>query len=305
MKHNQVTDYPMVSIIALNYNQLGVTLEFLESTKSLTYPNYEIILVDNNSNEDPTEIISEKFPEVKLIVTDKNLGFTGGNNVGIAAANGDYYFIVNNDTEVTPDLLERLLEPFEEDPNIGMVSPKIRYHVEPEVIQYAGFNKINPFTGRNSTVGQKEKDTGQYDKSGYTHYAHGAAMMVPREVVNKVGPLPDIFFIYYEELDWSAHIIRAGYQIYYQSKALIFHKESITVGKDSPFKAYYHNRNRILFMRRNTTKAQFIYFLFFLVFMVVPKNIIVYTLNGQFVHLKSFFRALAWNMNNPKYTKAY
>lgn len=305
MKHNHITDYPLVSIIALNFNQLEVTLEFLESTRSLTYPNYEIILVDNHSSENPTEVIQQSFPEVKLIVTDKNLGFTGGNNVGIKAASGDYYFIVNNDTEVTPDLLENLLKPFEADPSIGMVSPKIRYHIEPEVIQYAGFNKINPITGRNSTIGQKEKDTGQYDQSGYTHYAHGAAMMVPRAVVEQVGPLPDIFFIYYEELDWSAHIIRAGYKIYYQSEALIFHKESMTVGKDSPFKAYYHNRNRILFMRRNVSRSQLLSFLVFLVFVVIPKKIIVYTLNGQFIHLKNFFKALAWNINNPKYTKAY
>ncbi len=292
---------PLISIIIVNYNQLEVTCEFIESTKLLTYPNYEIVLVDNGSKTDPTEIIHSKYPEVVLIVNKKNLGFTGGNNVGIDAARGEYYLIINNDTEVTHDLLERLLEPFFADASIGVVSPKIRYYVNPLVIQYAGFNEINPFTGRNTTVGKSEIDCGQHDVGSYTFYAHGAAMMVKKEVVEKVGPLPDIFFIYYEELDWSAHIRRAGYNIYYQPTALIFHKESITMGKDSPFKAYYQNRNRILFMRRNTTKKQFLYFLLFLLFVVVPKTIIVYSAKGQFVHLGNFFKAIRWNVLNPKY----
>ncbi|RED97083.1 glycosyltransferase family 2 protein [Marinoscillum furvescens] len=306
MKSNtQANDYPLISIIALNYNQLEVTMEFLDSCKNLTYPNYEIILVDNNSREDPTPIISQKYPEVKLIVTKKNLGFTGGNNVGIAAARGAYYFIVNNDTEVTPNLLEQLLAPFEQDPKIGMVSPKIRYFSEPDLIQYAGFKEINPITGRNSTIGQKERDLGQYDTPGYTFYAHGAAMLVSREVVDKVGPLPDIFFIYYEELDWSSHVRRAGYKIYYQAQALIFHKESITTGKDSPFKAYYHNRNRILFMRRNVSSVQFLYFTVFLTFFVIPKSLLQYGLRGKFVHLRNFVKAIIWNLNHPKYSKVY
>ncbi|HYG18960.1 MAG TPA: glycosyltransferase family 2 protein, partial [Ohtaekwangia sp.] len=118
---------PLISLIILNYNQIKVTCEFIESTKKLTYKNYEIILVDNASKEDPTALIKSTYPEVKLIVNDTNLGFTGGNNVGIRAAKGDFYFIVNNDTEVTENLLEKLLEPFYKDPSIGVVSPKIRY----------------------------------------------------------------------------------------------------------------------------------------------------------------------------------
>lgn len=294
--------FPFISIIIINYNQLQVTCEFLESAKALNYPHYEIILVDNHSKPNPSTVISALYPDVRLILNTQNLGFTGGNNVGISYAQGEYLFIVNNDTEVTPDLLERLLEPFLEDASIGVVSPKIRYFTQPDVIQYAGFEEMNFFTGRNSTIGNKEVDKGQYNEGRYTSYAHGAGMMVKREVVEKVGPLPDIFFIYYEELDWSAHIRRAGYQIYYQPTALLYHKESITTGKDSPFKAYYHNRNRILFMRRNTTKVQFFYFFFFLLLIVIPKKTFEYVTKGQMVHLRNFFKALKWNMTNPKYT---
>ncbi len=293
---------PLISIITINYNQLKVTCEFLESCKTLSYSNYEIIVVDNDSTENPSQSINEKYPEVRLIINSKNLGFTGGNNVGIAAARGDYLFIVNNDTEVTPDLLSKLIMPFNKDEHIGMVSPKIRYYSNPDVIQYAGFKKINPITGRNSTVGQREKDIGQYNQGSYTHYAHGAAMMVKREVVEQIGAFDHTFFIYYEELDWSSRASSAGFKIYYQSEALIFHKESITMGKDSPFKAYYHDRNRILFMRKHTNKTQFVYFSLFLILVVIPKKLITYLLRGQLQHLKNFIKGLKWHLNH-QYTE--
>lgn len=296
---NQST--PLISIITLNYNQIKVTCEFLESTKLLTYPNYEIILVDNASKENPTELIKKNYPNVKLIVNDKNLGFTGGNNVGMQAAKGEFLFIVNNDTEVTNDLLERMLEAFEVDENIGVVSPKIMDFYEKNVIQYAGYSEINPFTGRGKNkVGLKIIDNGQHDIPKYTDYAHGAAMLVKKKVVDDVGVLPEHFFIYYEELDWSAHIRRAGFKIYYYPKAVIYHKESMTMGKESAIKAYYHNRNRILFMRRNASLFQFIVFFFFLLFTIIPKNTIKYILNGQFTHLKMFYKGLIWNLTHSK-----
>lgn len=293
---------PLISIIALNYNQIEVTCEFLESTKKLLYPNYEIILVDNASKENPSSIIREKFPNVRLIVSDKNLGFTGGNNLGIINSKGEYYFIVNNDTEVTPELLDHMLEPFSTDKTIGVVSPKIKYFSNPNIIQYAGFTEVNPFTGRGKTNGGAKVDNGDFDTPGYTAYAHGAAMLVKKEVVEKVGMLPDMFFIYYEELDWSAHIRRAGYNIYYQPKGVIFHKESITMGKESAIKAYYHTRNRILFMRRNTKASQFFIFTLFLLFVIIPRNTMKYIVNGQFKHLKMFFKGLVWNLGTPKYS---
>jgi GT2 family glycosyltransferase len=287
----------LVSIVILNYNQIQVTREFLDSCRSLTYPSYEIILVDNNSNDDPSALIREHYPHVHLIRTKKNLGFTGGNNVGIAAAKGDYVFVVNNDTEVTPNLLEKLLEPFEKDKTIGVVSPKIKYYSNPSLIQYAGYTAINPFTGRNKAIGGKEEDRGQHDTPAYTNYAHGAAMLVKREVIEKTGAFADEFFIYYEELDWSERIRRAGYSIYYQPEAVIYHKESITMGKESPMKAYYHTRNRILFMRRNTKSHQFAFFLAFVSLFVIPKSLLKYTVKRQPEHLKSFLKGLLWNFS--------
>ena len=287
---------PFISLITLNYNQTQVTCEFLESTRNLNFKNFETIVVDNASTIDPTEqIISGNYPNVKVLRAETNLGFTGGNNLGIRAAKGDFIFIVNNDTEVTPDLLDKLLEPFEHDKSIGVVCPKIKFYSHPDVIQYAGFTAMNMFTCQNAAVGNKQVDNGQFDFISTTHCAHGAAMLVKREVIEKVGMFAENYFIYYEETDWSTRIIRAGYKIIYNGYATIYHKESMTMGKQSAIKVYYHTRNRIYYMRRNARKDQLLTFIAFFTFLTIPKTTFKFVSKKQFEHLKSFFRGIAWN----------
>jgi GT2 family glycosyltransferase len=287
---------PLISIITLNYNQTKVTCEFLESTKRLNYSNYEILVCDMASDEDPTPLITAgHYPKTTLLLAGKNLGFAGGNNWGIRQAKGDFIFIVNNDTEVTPDLLNRLLAPFYADPSIGVTSPKIKFFFQPDTIQYAGFNPMNPFTGRTSTIGEMEKDNGQHDAPGTTNGAHGCAMMVKREVIEKTGMFPELFFLYYEEWDWSARIHKAGYKLWYAADATIYHKESMSVGKKNPMKVYYHTRNRILYMRRNTNFFQQVVFYLFFILFVMPKSVVTYLAGGQFKHLQNFMKAVVWN----------
>jgi GT2 family glycosyltransferase len=295
--------HPLVSIITLNWNQTAVTAEFLESTRHLNYKHYEILVCDMGSDVDPTDTFNQgNYPNTRVLRSPVNLGFTGGNNWGMRQAKGDFLFIVNNDTEVTPDLLDVLLEPFFNDSTIGVTCPKIRFHHHPTIIQYAGFNPIDVYTGRTTAVGNKEEDKGQHDKSGYTSGAHGCAMMVKKEVIYKVGMFPEKFFIYYEEWDWSARILKAGYTIYYQAKGLIFHKESITMGKQSAIKVYYHTRNRILYMRRNTGMGSFIIFILFFILVSTPKAVVTYLANRQFKHLKSYIKGVTWNLTQSKYS---
>src|SRR6218665_931130 len=161
-------DNPLVSIVTLNWNGLQITSEFLESTRNLTYKNYEIIVIDNASNEDPTaRIMAANYPHVRVVRSDVNLGFAGGNNFGIKHFSPDYdfCFLINNDAEVTPDIIEQCLQPFYEDESIGVVCPKIRFHHHPDIIQYAGFNKMNMLTGQTTAVGSLEKDNGQHNIS--------------------------------------------------------------------------------------------------------------------------------------------
>ena len=297
---------PLVSIITINYNQLAVTCQMLDSIAESTHSNYEIILVDNASKENPEHVISEKYPHVHFIRSEENLGFSGGNNLGIRASKGDYLFFVNNDTEFTPQLMEVLLAAFEENPKLGALSPKILYHPEVvngqrDLIQYMGTTPVNSFTARNRTIGEMEKDEGQYPQLMPTAYIHGAAMMIPRKVIEKAGMMPAFFFLYYEELDWSERIRGAGYELYVEPRAEIFHKESISVGKMSTLKTYYLNRNRILFMRRNRSSWQVFVFSLFLIFLTIPKNWFTFLIKGQRDHAAAFLKAIRWNLTNPKF----
>lgn len=296
---------PFVSIVTLNWNGTNVTCEFLESTRNFTYKNYEIIVVDNGSVEDPTErILAGNYPNTKIVKSPVNLGSAGGNNFGMrhSAPHYDFVFQVNNDAEVTPDLIEKCLEPFYENPSIGVVCPKIRFHHNPTVIQYAGFNKMSMLTGKTTAVGSLEEDKGQHDKSGFTYSAHGCAMMVKREVIEKVGMMAEKYFVYYDESDWSARIIKAGYKIYYQAKGLCFHKESMSMGKQSPIKVHFMTRNRILYMRRNASFSQLLVFIGFFSFLTVPKTILRFTLTKQFSHLKAFIKGITWNLTESKHS---
>jgi GT2 family glycosyltransferase len=295
---------PMVSIITLNYNQAAVTADFLESSKSLEYRHYEILVCDMASSVNPATIFNvSDFPNTRLLLSDKNLGFAGGNNWAMHQAKGDFFFIVNNDTELTPGIIRKLLQPFFQNPEIGVVCPKIKYFDDRRIIQYAGFRPMNPYTGRTSAIGDHEPDKGQYNISGITFGAHGCAMMIKKEVVEKTGMFPEKFFLYYEEWDWSARIQDAGYLIWYQSEATIYHKESLTVGKENPLKTYYHVRNRILYMRRNSTPFQMFIFSIFFTFVSMPKSILKYLKNHQTVQLKYFLKGVWFNITHSSHSE--
>lgn len=249
------------------------------------------------SAEDVTKIIQpEKYLNTRLLLSNKNLGFAGGNNWGMRQARGNFFFIVNNDTVMTEDLLDNLLKPFAEDSTIGVTSPKIMYYHHPDTIQYAGFLPMNKYTGRTTIRGESEKDLGQYNISGPTSGSHGCAMLVKKEVADTTGMFPEKFFLYYEEWDWSARILNAGYKIWYAADATIYHKESMTVGKSNPLKVYYHTRNRILYMRRNTSWYQMTVFTLFFIFLSLPKSLTQFLLKKQFVQMRFFLKGVAWNL---------
>ena len=289
---------PLVSIISVNYNQAQVTCEMIASLQKVTYPAIEIIIVDNASPTDNPDIITQQYPHVKLIRSAQNLGFAGGNNLGIAQAKGEYLLFLNNDTEVEPGFIEPLVRLFQNDPKVGIASPKIIYYGTDNTIQYAGSKGINPWTGRSITLGNLEKDLGQHNQSGRTELADGAAMMVPMRVIKEVGVMPEIFFLYYEELDWCEMIKRAGYTCHYVADSTIHHKESISVGKASVLKTYYMNRNRLLFIKRNTTGLAFLTSSFIFLAAAVPKKALNFALHKEWKHLQALFKGLRWNFQH-------
>lgn len=211
--------------------------------------------MDNGSARDEAALLRERYPDIDVLRSERNLGFAGGNNLGFSAATGDLLLLLNNDTEVEDDTLHYLCETLRDNPEIGAVCPKIRFFAPPRHIQFAGYTPLTRITLRNALVGFGQTDDGRFDTPHDTPYAHGAAMMVRRETVEKAGPMPEEYFLYYEELDWSERIREAGYRIVYDPRATVFHKESATTGRQSPLRSYYLTRNRLLFARRNRRGA--------------------------------------------------
>lgn len=274
---------PDISFITICYNGFKDTCELIDSLhKNLQSVSYEIIVVDNASHEDEAAKIQKLYPTVVAIRSDVNGGFSGGNNIGIRAAKGKYLFLINNDTYIESDEMPSLIERLESRPDIGGVSPKIRFAFPPQHIQFAGFTPLSQITLRNTMLGFDCPDDGSYDTPHPTPYLHGAAMMIKREVIEKAGMMPEIFFLYYEELDWSASMTRAGYELWYEPRCTVFHKESQSTGQLSKLRTYYLTRNRLLYARRNLKGTDRFLSVLYQSTVAAGKNSLTYALKGRF-----------------------
>lgn len=279
---------PNISIITVNYNGLQDTGEMIESLESHLHTcSYEIIVIDNGSQKNEAILIQKQFPSVRVIRSDKNLGFAGGNNLGIHNAIGKYIFLLNNDTFLEDDSIYFLYKTLEQHPEVAAVSPKIKFAAPPRNIQYAGFTPLTRYTLRNQGIGYNEPDYGQYDISGPTAFLHGAAMMIRREAILQAGLMPEIYFLYYEEIEWCSRMLRCGYQLYYDPRCTIYHKESSSTGIDSPLKTYYLTRNRLLYAWRNRQGITRIIAIFYQIFLAIPKNLIINLLQCKRSQLKA------------------
>lgn len=272
---------PRISVISVNYNGIAVTGAMIDSLRRHVTTPLEIIVVDNGSERDEAAMLRERYPDITVLRSDENRGFAGGNNLGIRAATGDCLLLLNNDTEVADDTLHYLCETLDANPAIGAVCPKIRFWAPPQAIQFAGYEPLTRITLRNALIGFGKPDDGSYDTPHDTPYAHGAAMMVRRAAVEKAGTMPEEYFLYYEELDWSVRIREAGYRIAYDPRATVFHKESATTGQQSPLRSYYLTRNRLLFARRNRRGTARRLSVVYQLGVALPKSVCTSLLHGR------------------------
>lgn len=269
-----------LSVITVNYNGLKDTYSLLDSLTPVDQST-EVIVVDNASTSDEASTIASRYPWVRVIRSQKNLGFAGGNNLGIREANGEYLFFVNNDTEVDLSQLVPLLKRMDENESIAIVCPKIRFFYGDRKIQYAGYTKLSQVTLRNHAIGFGETDSGQHDTARPTPYVHGAAMLVRRKAIERAGMMPECFFLYYEELDWSMMMRRHGFELWYDPRCTVYHKESQTTGSHSPLRTYYITRNRYLFARRNIAlPLRFLTYLY-LTTVVLPRDLLSHLFHGR------------------------
>lgn len=280
------------SIITVNYNGLAFTCALIDSIP--IDDSMEVIVVDNASLHDEATVIEQRYPGVRVIRSKENLGFAGGNNLGIKAARGAFLYLINNDTVLHEDAhLDALIERLSSSEKIGMACPKIRFAWGQHPIQFAGYTPLSSITLRNHSIGYGELDHGQHDTPRPTPYAHGAAMMVKREAIAKAGLMPECFFLYYEELDWSMMMRRAGYDIWYEPAATIYHKESQTTGQHSPAKVYYITRNRLLFAKRNVAGFRRYLTYAYLFFVAGMKDLIKYSVKHQPALVRATWHGMA------------
>ncbi|NDW12752.1 glycosyltransferase family 2 protein [Bacteroides sp. 214] len=276
-------DRPVISFITVNYNGFKDTCELIQSLQScIKSIVFEIIVVDNASIVDESIKIKELFPNIITIRSEKNLGFSGGNNIGIHEAKGKYIFFINNDTYIEDDKIIFLIDCLEKSSLIAGVSPKIRFAFPPQNIQFAGYTPLSNITLRNSLIGFGQPDIADFNHPCTTPYLHGAAMMIKREAIDRVGMMPEIFFLYYEELDWSRQFTKAGYQLRYIPDWTVFHKESQSTGQESPLRTFYLTRNRLLYAWRNLEGVQKWLAVLYQVTIPPIKSILINLIKGKF-----------------------
>ena len=285
-----------VSIIIINFNGLNDTCALIETIPFNN--NLEVIVVDNASHNQEADTISKCFPQVKVIKSEQNLGFAGGNNLGIKAAQGKYIFLINNDIIFKNFRIQALIKRLESSLNIAIVCPKIRFAWGSHPIQYTGYTPLSKITVRNQAIGFGEEDHGQYDTAHPTPYAHGAAMLIKREALEKVGLIPECYFLYYEELDWSMMFARAGFEIWYDPACTVYHKESQATGQNSPLRTYYIVRNRLLLVKRNWCGVTKYLSYAYLLGAVGVRDILKYALSGKWKLLKATTNGLRDFYNN-------
>jgi Predicted glycosyltransferases len=276
-----MNNLPDLSIITINYNGLEDSSELIESLQKYASIPYEIIVIDNASKVNEATLLQQKYPHIIAIRSEKNLGFSGGNNLGISKAKGKYILLLNNDTFIEGDTFHYLIEKLESSPKIGAASPKIKFAFPPRDIQFAGYIPLSRITLRNDLIGFGETDNGLFNTPIRTPYCHGAAMMIKKEVIDKVGYMPEIYFLYYEELDWSTQIEKAGYELWFEPRCTVYHKESQSTGQQSYLRTFYLTRNRLLYAWRNRYGiTRWVSILYQLV-VAAPKNTLLFLLKGR------------------------
>lgn len=238
-----------VSVVIPTFNLKKEVLACVDSIIKQDYPKIEVVVVDNASTDGTGEAARKKFRRVKLVRNSENLGVTGGRNTGIKNATGDYIFFFDHDMVAEPKMISELLKVAESDPKIGIVTPKIYYWEDKKRIWAAGTG-INLWTGQ--IIFRGGKDTGQYEKVEEVQVAP-AAILVKKQVLDKIGGFDDIYFATYEDTDFCFRAKRAGFKTVYTPRAVAYHK--IPVGYKVSMerllvRACFVGRNRIIFMKR-------------------------------------------------------
>jgi GT2 family glycosyltransferase len=229
---------PLVCIVVLNYNGWQDTVECLTSLERLDYPNYQVVVVDNASCDGSEEKIRKRYADVTVIQSGANLGFAGGNNVGIRHAlehGADYVWLLNNDTVVEPHALHHLVERMRAEPDIGMCGSKLIYYHHRGVVQALGGARYNKWFGVAVHLGQNRSaldpvDAAEVERS--LDYVTATSMLVSRRFLEDIGLMNESYFLYFEEIDWALRA-KGRYRLAFAERSVVYHKEGRSIGSNN------------------------------------------------------------------------
>lgn len=255
----------LVSVVVLNWNGKKHLKICLDSLKEASYKPVEVIVVDNNSTDGSAEMVEKEYPFVVLIKNKKNVGYAGGNNIGIQKSNGEYIFILNNDTKLAKNFLEPLVLDMERDKNLACVQPKLVYAQSPHVL-----NAVGSFFTRTGFLYhygyRKSAKLAKYNKKLFIYSAKGAAMLLRKSALDTVGLFDEDFFIFFEETDLCHRFWLSGYNVLYQPASVVYHYEAVdTSAQMKDFRRNFLSlRNRICSFLKNLETANLLKVLPFL-----------------------------------------
>ena len=282
---------PRITILLLNWNGYADTFDCINSILKINYKNYEILLVDNGSDYKEYEKITSLNSKATLIRSEKNLGFSGGNNLGIELAlnsGADYILLLNNDTVVEPNFLEPLLEVFKKETEVGIVAPQINYFNEPQKIWSSGGN-ISKIRGSGFAYSDKIEDNVDQENKSVT-FVSGCCMLIKKEVFEKIGFFDDNFFLYVEDADLCYRTTHSGYKIIVTHHSRIFHKVSNSTKENlALLPLYYVTRNRLYFAKKNFSYVYFLTFTY-LLFAMMTKSV-TWFISGEKKNVQIVYKA--------------
>lgn len=277
------------SVIIVNYNRLALTRRLINNLYGQKKAhNCEMLVVDNSSREE--ERITPGANDHFRVIITRNQGYAAAINEGIRQANGSILILLNNDLLFPEGMFACLLEEFLQQDTCAAMSPVIQVE-ESGRIEFAGYTEINPLTGRNRAI---TRQTGEQFSS--TSYLHGACMIATREIWSRTGGLPEIYFLYYEEMEWSVKIRASGACIGVLNRCQVFHKAPAEASE--VISRYYLWRNRLLFQRRNTRRWQYLIFLAYFIGIATPVKLVLNLVRGRTTAAADLLRAISWNLNN-------
>lgn len=287
---------PSIAVIIINWNGYSLTHACLMSLRKVAYPNFKLILVDNGSVDGSAKKLKKEFPEIDLIESKTNLGFTGGNNLGIEWAlekSFDYILLLNNDTIVEPDFLEPLIDFLENNPSYAAVQPKIMFEKERNKIWNAGGGYFR-WLGMSWSIGIGKEDLGQYQTEQDTAWITGCTILVRSKVIREIGMFDERFFAYYEDVDWSLRMKKHGYRLRYLPQSKIYHVAGASSNKPNHPKEgtvpavihYYRTRNHLFLIRNHANPVSF---LLSLLYQTIKNSAFIFylTLKGRFNKVKA------------------